>query len=313
MKPKTFQIHYVFTAALALAADVVFGLPFIHADAYNAVSLVAAVAVTAAVLFLLNLCLNTQKPRIGGLFNKRVPKIFGKILFFLLAAFSGAKTYFYWVEYFSKLILPKNAVWAIAVVAFFCAAYLAFGKNEGLLKIGLFSFVICLIFTVLLLFLSAENFEISTVIPTKPPQTTAFLLQMTDYLKCLLPTALLLAYYQVKSLNACKAKCSVLALLCGAVLMLICLFNVLLIFGTQYAAQMPFAYNEAVSTVSIGILYTRMDGLAYFVYFILGAVKTAVCMMIMRQILPKGILKAALPFKSQNVTPNECPEMRFKI
>ena len=45
--------------------------------------------------------------------------------------------------------------------------------------------------------------------------------------------------------------------------------------------------TSAVSTVSLGELFTRMDGLSYFVYFAAQTVQTAVCVSLIRELLSR--------------------------
>lgn len=59
-----------------------------------------------------------------------------------------------------------------------------------------------------------------------------------------------------------------------AILFVTAVFPVLL-FGTAFAARQDFPFATAVSTVSVGRLYSRLDGFYYFFVFAAAIIRAA--------------------------------------
>lgn len=63
----------------------------------------------------------------------------------------------------------------------------------------------------------------------------------------------------------------------SAVLLLICFLNVFLLLGGAFGAAQDYPYATAVSTVTAGKLFARMEGFAYMMYYAAGAVRVSLC------------------------------------
>ena len=71
---------------------------------------------------------------------------------------------------------------------------------------------------------------------------------------------------------------AVLSVIFASLLLLICRLNVSLLFGESFAAALAYPYSEAVSTVTAGKLFARMEGWAYLMYYAASALRTSVCL-----------------------------------
>ena len=71
----------------------------------------------------------------------------------------------------------------------------------------------------------------------------------------------------------------------GACLLGMCILSPILLFGAQLSGQLDFPNSYAVSTVTVGRLFTRLDGFAYFVYFVSSVIKITVCISVVRESL----------------------------
>lgn len=82
-----------------------------------------------------------------------------------------------------------------------------------------------------------------------------------------------------------------LGLALGGLLLLLCILNSLLIFGEPFLQKLSYPYYSAVSVVSAGQIFTRMESMTYGVYVICSLVKLSVCMLtclhILRQFFPR--------------------------
>ena len=57
----------------------------------------------------------------------------------------------------------------------------------------------------------------------------------------------------------------------------ICILNSILLFGAELSGELGFSYISAISTISIGRLFTRLDEFAYLLFFITCIIKITVC------------------------------------
>ena len=69
----------------------------------------------------------------------------------------------------------------------------------------------------------------------------------------------------------------------GCVAFGICILNSVLLFGIDFAGELAYPYSVAGSTVTFGYLFTRMDGLLYFVYLISCVIKCTVAIEIIKK------------------------------
>ena len=53
-----------------------------------------------------------------------------------------------------------------------------------------------------------------------------------------------------------------------------------IVFGSDFAGKLKYPYASAISTVTLGNLFTRMDGFAYLIFFASVIVKITVCIKI---------------------------------
>ena len=60
-------------------------------------------------------------------------------------------------------------------------------------------------------------------------------------------------------------------------LILICFLGVLLLLGGGFGATLEYPYATAVSTVTAGKLFARLEGFAYLTYYVSSALRVSVC------------------------------------
>ena len=70
---------------------------------------------------------------------------------------------------------------------------------------------------------------------------------------------------------------SVGVLIGGAILTLVH-FNVTLLLGSELAREVSFPYSAAMSAVSTGKLFMRMEGLSYLIYFLAATTRTSIAL-----------------------------------
>lgn len=90
----------------------------------------------------------------------------------------------------------------------------------------------------------------------------------------------------------------------GTTLLLVCFLHVLLLFGNDFGGRQTYPYAAAVSTITAGKLFFRMEGFAYMMYFSACALRVALCISLLcllcarvaERYLPKSFFSRSLSF-----------------
>ena len=110
------------------------------------------------------------------------------------------------------------------------------------------------------------------------------------------PMAVAIIYLAAATLGkerGVSARSAAWAVVFSSVLLLVCYLNVALLLGLPFGSTQEYPYSSAVSTVTVGKLFARMEGFAYMMYFAAVAVRTSVCVSLFC-LLFKGVLPARL-------------------
>ena len=60
-----------------------------------------------------------------------------------------------------------------------------------------------------------------------------------------------------------------------------------MLFGAQMSGEFDYPYAMAISTVTFGNLFSRLDGFSYFIYFVTALIKITVCVDVIKQEMKK--------------------------
>ncbi len=167
-------------------------------------------------------------------------------------------------------------------VLIFCVAVLYFlaHRQENVLKFSLLSAVISLAIIAFFAVFLFENYHFKNLyIKELPNIKTAFdgvapLLRHT-----FLPVGLLYFYKHFVGLS-CRKGVLIKGYILGGLFLSAALLCPILIFGTEFIAKLDFPFNCAVTTLSIGRLFGRLDGIMYIVYFLSALLKSVVCLFV---------------------------------
>lgn len=275
-----FGKHRICAYALFFAGNALLTVPNTDANTLNLCAL--GVAVVLSVLFYLFSYAFFEK---ADLFNEEKKTVFKCILsglILLLCFYEGATAFASLIEFFKKGVLLKTPKIAISIV-FILSLYYASTKDEKtLFKFSLVTAPLCFLATVILFITSAENFNFKYLI-FENFSVRSFTSQTITYLFQFLFSSLLIGVFDL-STGLKKGIFAAGGIAVGGIALLICVLNSVLIFGYNYSAQMDFPYASALSTVSVGEIFTRMDGISYFVFFVTCFVKCVAIMLTVRTI-----------------------------
>ena len=289
MKNKTsFLSHSVAFSALFVLGDAVIILPLKGADEYTFLGFLAA-SVIGFLLYLLFLPLSSalfsNTIHTDPLFKKAFYIIF-YILISLVSLFCAAKTFSNFIKFANSVILPEIPLFVITA-SFILAVIFFFLKGEkSILKFSLIAFAFILIAIIFFTFSTFKDFNFRNIFIFSFPKPKKLYQSSLSYIKNPLCQSFFIPIFLNFHFGKKQNLKAIGGFLCGICVLGVCLLTSLLLFGADFSGKLPFAYSSAISTVTVGRLFTRMDGFAYYIFFSCALVKISLYAFIL-----KGSLK----------------------
>lgn len=268
--------HLLSLAALTVLGDAVLILPGKGSGKYLFLGAATAIALTfflyGAGVFLLDFLL------------KRKDRIYAKVIFAIFAFPTAAYAFFCgvlccrrFVRFASAILLPHtHMIWIFLIFAAVVVT-LVFKPDEVLLKFSLPAFAVCGVGIALLLFLSAKDFKVSNIAIYALPDAGTLMRETVPFFKSITAPALLIPVYHAVYEKRIVPGACFSGLAAGSLLLIACFADCLLLFGVALSARFDYPLYSAVSTVTVGPLFTRMDGVIYGLFFLTALVKTVLC------------------------------------
>ncbi len=210
-------------------------------------------------------CLSAKKNVFSFLF-------FGAVAVF--SVFTAAEVFKTYCRFASNILLPNSSISVFILFGLVCL-YFALKKQQSVLKFGLLSLVFCASAIILFTLLLSPEFHLKNIeMPTDFKVTELFYSASEYFLDFSLPLIMLGVYF---AFEGKRNKCAItLGATIGAILLGAIILSSVLLFGSTFAAELPFPYLDAVSCVAIGRLFSRMDLFLYTVCMLTSLVKIIV-------------------------------------
>ncbi len=227
-------------------------------------------------------------------------KILLSIVYLILAVFAifcAADTFADFTMFIKKIVLTDTSIFFINIIFLIVVLYFYFRRQEDVLKFFLIAFFIVLTLVAFFFIFTAFKFNLRYIFVFRLPTAKELFFQTKPYILNPILPALLLPFYNACVFKKVKLSHSLAGFILGALMLAVCVISTCLLFGTVLAGRLPYPYSAAVSTVSIGRLFTRLDGFSYFIYFAGALAKITVCTFITKNCFLKinGFLKKNAP------------------
>ena len=278
--------HFIALCALFILGNAVIGLPQKTADKFTFLGFLISFAVTFIFYFLFSfvpLC----KPLLA--------------VAFLLSFWAAADTFLEFIKFINDTLLRETANILIVLPFVFVAVYFAFQKSEVVLKFSLVAFFFSVLAVIFFFAFTAKDFDARNIIIKSLPSFKNLYTQTLPYIKKVVLPSLLLVIY-AKILQKPK-KVMYFGMIAGNALLAVCLLNSILLFGSVFSGELEYPYASAISTVTFGNLFTRMDGFAYFIYFASCIIKITVCVYIIKFVIRNKKNETGRKFTALSLTP----------
>lgn len=248
---------------LAFSAMFVLGNALISmsVNLLNIYSLIFSGIVSLALIFAARLLIN------WGRKNKIISYILTAFVS-VLAVWGAVTTFYDFINFLKSEQLPQAKI--VLLSAVFIGVIVVFAKSSDLAfyKYSLLVAIIGGVFTAVCFIGGIRNFEFSLFksIFATPHFSTA------PFVKFFLPIMLLHVFTHSGDK---PTKPIAIGVVIGFFALFLCVIQVILTLGDT--ADISYPYLKAVSVISSGSLFTRLDGFVYFLFFVTALIKITVC------------------------------------
>ena len=289
-KKSVFSPHILCISGLFVIGSAVITLPSKVADRYTLTAFLTTAIISVLIFLIVTPIANLFFTDISSL-KKSLPLSLGAIILYLSVAvfslFCFADTFKTFVRFASDLMFKGGAL-PIAVMLFGgLILFFVSRRQEDILKFALLSFIGLLITVIFFFLASMGDFEPENILIFRLPSFTELWKNAKPYLKEISIPIILLPIYRAMIFDKERKTLSLMGVISGYILLGLCLSSAVMLFGSNFAGQIEYPYAAAVSTVSIGRLFTRMDYFSYFIYFVSAVARVNVCLFTVRESLKR--------------------------
>lgn len=198
------------------------------------------------------------------------------ILISVVSLFIGANAFGDAVNFMTRTLLQGVPTFFISLIFGITVVYFALKPSQSLFK---FSLVTCVFVVGIILFFFVapmEKYELRNIYIFRAPKLSSLLPQLKVYLLNPVLQSLILPLFFNLCIGKTCGKPATVGVFFGGVFLGLCLLAPILLFGAHTGGEFSFPFSSAAETVTVGRLFTRLDGFVYFVYFITCLVKITV-------------------------------------
>ena len=283
MNENKYGIHTVGIFALFLLGEAGILIPFYNSNEKTFLSFLIAVAAALMLIIGISIAFKFLSHYIS------INSFFEKILYsavIIYCAYIAVECFNTFLEFASAFILPGASKLLIGFVFTFVIIFASLCPVASFLKLGFILFVFSVAMLFVLFLFSVPQFSKDNIILLSFPDFSDVLKQSFDILKKIFLPFVVTPFFCLSCKQSRKPK-YLIGFFIGAVMLACCFLNSLLIFGAPLSARLEFPYSEAIATVTVGNIFTRMDGFSYFVFFSSSFVKITLCAKVSLELIKK--------------------------
>lgn len=225
---------------------------------------------------------------------RRITFIVFGILVVAAALFVALDTAKDFSDFAAKVMFLRAPASPIGILFLLFSAFLASRGEKTVKKFAMISLIAVLLSAVLLILLSLPTLDLRNLSfdadATPNPNEVADI-----FVSKFASICVALVYFghecDAKKGSHLTSRAALIGVLLGGAILTVCYANVTLLLGGALANSEEFPYSVAVSAVSAGKLFMRMEGFSYVMYFLSMSVRAAICIgtiiSILKCILPR--------------------------
>lgn len=198
------------------------------------------------------------------------------ILFLSVTAVYGSTCAFIdYLNFLKNIQLPQTKTFFLATVLIFLVVFFVTKKSDTIYKYSLLIAIVTVAIILLCGVFGIKNLDYSLLNTNLNLSFGKF----EGFLRFFLPVAILPLFFAKISYSTKNVICGSAT---GFVLLTFCLFQTVLTLNE--ASTISFPYLRAIGVISSGSLFTRLDGLVYFVFFATSITRITVCIKALEKI-----------------------------
>ena len=285
-KKAEFTPHIIAIFALFVLGNGILSLPEKGADGFTFLAFLVSLPLVFLIFWLASIIfekISETKFSSGGL--KKAVYIICLISAGVFALFSGAAAFKVLTEFVSAVMLPETPMFFIVAVLMVAVIYFFIQNEKSILKFALISGALSAAAVVFFFIAASDRYDLRNIFIFRLPRIRELFSQLKPYLINPVLQVLILPVFLKGVLREKNLKSGFFGVLAGGIFLGLGILSSVWLFSPEIAGVFRFPFSSAVSTVTVGRLFTRLDGFAYFVYFVCSLIKTTVCAFSVRWIL----------------------------
>ena len=261
---------FVCLAVLVFLGDILLKLNFSGNLANDIIGIVGAFILSFLTLFLIKGVVYFVKKGSFGL--KNAAGFIFSVLALLFLLTIGVFTLYSFSLFASPVMLSANNIFFPFIAMLLISLLLGLGSKEVFHKLSIITLPIVAVTIIIMAAFSVQFMSVKYFIPYKSADATFIEILFPMYLNL---TASLLPLFLFQ--DKIKAKAFCVSYIIAFLIIGVCVTNVLGIFGSEFASTLSYPYSLAVSTASMGEIFSRLDGFFYAICFFTVLLKTGLC------------------------------------
>jgi len=222
--------------------------------------------------------------------SKIIKKVLLAVIYFTTALFAlwcAADTFKSFTDFAYKRLLNEMPHFFAVIIFSLVVLFFIFCRQENVLKFCLLAFWLVLAVVLFFFIACIARYNLRNIFVFELPKIKELIYQAKPYIiNPVIPTLILPVYNAFMFKN--KTSRTVLTgVAVGFCVLGLCTIGSVLLFGAKLAGGLEFPYAAAVSTVTVGRLFTRLDEFSYFVYFVTSLTKITLCAFVLYSCLKK--------------------------
>ena len=261
---------FICLAVLVFLGDILLKLRFSGNLANDIIGIVGAFILSVLTLFLIKGVMYLFKK--GSFRFKNTVGFTLSVLALLFLLLISIFTLYNFSLFAAPVMLTSKSIFFPFLIMLSISLLLGLGSKNVFYKLSIITLPIVAVIIIIMAAFSVQFMSVKYLIPYKSADTSFIDILFPLYLNLtasLLPLFLLSG--KIKAKTFC-ASYTVAFLIVG-----VCATNTLGIFGSEFASTLNYPYSLAVSTASMGEIFSRLDGFFYAICFFTVLLKTGLC------------------------------------
>lgn len=298
--------EYFFQSSFLIAIFIV-GNTLIYFPKHNDIkSSILGVLIAAVVSLLIYIAFAFLTKKVKNIHNFKRSKPMVLIIITVCAVLVALISASDYISYVSLYRMPQTPKLLISVLFIALCIFLANSSREVILKLSLVVFIYVFLSVTVLFILSFSQLDFKAALPLefKGFETAKSFLTIVAQ-SFLSAVVLIMLLKSVKT--SVSVKMWLLGLVFGLFVLMVCMLNILFVFGPDLSNRLELPYASAMSVINMGKTFARLEGFSYLNYFACSLIKASASLWVIKSIfedyfkrkglyilLPTGILLIGL-------------------